>query len=179
MIGQITLPVNIGNYQSAQVFIVVKTLTVDCLLGVDYLVAHEVVIDYKHGVVTIKGNEIPFTIANGVATTTRDVSCNRTISTLQTVTIPSRSVQLIDVTLPDHVKSMDLSSVLIEPLSTAKVPQHVLMGRTFSPVYTGNLALIQVMNISPTPLTIHQGTKLGEYTSLADLLLIDSTCPSV
>ena len=82
VIGQITLPVNIGNYQSAQVFIVVKTLTVDCLLGVDYLVAHEVVIDYKHAMVTIKGNEIPFTIANGVATTTKYASCNRTISTL-------------------------------------------------------------------------------------------------
>ena len=72
---------------------------------------------------------------------------------------------------------MDLSSVLMEPLSIAKVPQHMLMGRTFSPVHNGNLALIQVMNISPTPLTIHQGTKLGEYTPLADLLLIDSTCP--
>ena len=114
--------------------------------------------------VTIKGNEIPFTIANGVATTTKYASCNRTISTLQTVTIPSRSIQLIDVTLPDDVKSMDLSSVLIEPLSTAKVPQLVLMGRTFSPVHNGNLAVMQVMNISPTPLTIHQGTKLGEYT---------------
>lgn len=30
------------------------------------------------------------------------------------------------------------------------------------------------MNISPTPLTIHQGTKLGEYTPLAELLLIDT-----
>ena len=177
VIGQITLPVNIGNYQSAQVFIVVKTLTVDCLLGVDYLVAHEVVIDYKHAMVTIKGNEIPFTIANGVATITKYASCNRTISTLQTVTIPSRSIQLIDVTLPDDVKPMDLSSVLIEPLSTAKVPQHVLMGRTFSPVHNGNLAVMQVMNISPTPLTIHQGTKLGEYTPLAELLLVDSAGP--
>ena len=67
--------------------------------------------------------------------------------------------------------------MLIEPFSTAKVPQHVLMGKTFSPVHNGNLALIQVMNISPTPLTIHQGTTLGEYTPLAVLLLIDSTCP--
>ena len=34
------------------------------------LVAHLVIIDYKHAMVTIKGNEIPFTIANGVAITT-------------------------------------------------------------------------------------------------------------
>ena len=52
----------------------------------------------------------------------------------------------------------------MEPLSTDKVLQHVLMGRTFSPVHNGNFAVMQVMNISPTPLTIHQGTKLGECT---------------
>ena len=33
---------------------------------------------------------------------------------------------------------------------------------------------IQVMNISPTPLTIYQGTKLGEYIPLTELLLIDT-----
>ena len=31
------------------------------------------------------------------------------------------------------------------------------------------------MNVSPTPLTIHQGTKLGEYTPPAELMLINST----
>ena len=44
VIGQVILPVNVGNFQSDQVFIVVKTLTVDCLLGADYLVAHEVLL---------------------------------------------------------------------------------------------------------------------------------------
>ena len=54
VVGQITLPVSIATYQ---VFIVVNTLTVDCLLDADYLVAYEVVIDYKHSVVVIKGNK--------------------------------------------------------------------------------------------------------------------------
>ena len=177
VIGQITLPVNIGNFQSDQVFIVVRTSTVACLLGADYLVAHEVVINYKQGIVEIKGHNIPFTLTTGVATIRQHMPCNRTISVLQTITIPDHSVQLIDVTLPDDAKSMDLPSVLIEPHTTAKVPKHVVMARTFSPVSNGHLAVIQVMNVSPTPLTIHQGTKLGEYTPLAELLLIDSSHP--
>ena len=171
VISQITLPVNIGNFQSNQVFIVMRILTVDCLLGADYLVAHEVVINYKQGIVEIKVHNIPFTLMNGVATIRQHMPCNQTISALQTITIPGCSVQLIDVTLPDDAKSMDL---LIKPHTAAKVPKHVVMARTFSPVSNGHLAVIQVMNISPTPLTIHQGTKLGEYTPLAELLLIDT-----
>ena len=156
VIGQITLPVNIGNFQSDQVFIVVRTLTVDCLLGADYLVAHEVVINYKQAIVEIKGHNIPFTLTNGVATIRQRMPCNRTISALQTMSIPGRSVQLIDVTLPDDAKAMDLPSVLIEPHTAAKIPKHVVMARTCSPVSNGHLAVIQVMNISPTPLTRYQ-----------------------
>ena len=161
VIGQVTLPVNVGNFQSDQVFIVVKTLTVDCLLGADYLVAHEVLIDYKRSAVTIQGNEIPFTLTNGTAITTNHGPHDRIITAVQTVTVPSRSFQLIDVTLPENVKSMNLTSVLIEPNSTAKVPQHIVLARAFSPVANGHLAVLHVMNVSPTPLTIHQGTKLG------------------
>ena len=49
------------------------------------------------------------------------------------------------------------------------------MARTFSPVANGHLAVLHVMNVSPMPLTIHQGTILGEYTLLAELMLINST----
>ena len=178
VVGQITLSVSIGNFQTDHVFIVVNTLTVDCLLGADYLVAHEVIINYKQGLVVIKGKEVPFTLSNGVATTTKCTTCDRLISALQTVTIPGRTVQLIDVALPDDAKPMHLFSVLIEPQTTAKAPKHILLARTFSPVSNGYLAVIQVMNISPTAVTIYQGTKLGQFTPLTELLLIDSPQPS-
>lgn len=142
VIGQITLPVNIGNFQSDQVFIVVRTLTVECLLGADYLVAHEVIINFKQGVVEIKGHNIPFTLMDGVAKIRQHMPCDRSVSALQTITIPGRSVQFIDATLPDDAKSMDLPSVLIEPHAAAKVPKHVIMARTFSPVSNGHLAVV-------------------------------------
>ena len=58
VVGQITMSVSIGDFTCEQVFIVVSALTVDCLLGADYLVAHGVIINYKHGCVVIN-NEIP------------------------------------------------------------------------------------------------------------------------
>ena len=59
VVGQIKMPICIATLKTEQVFIVVTNLTVDCLLGVDYLVTHGVIIDYKCGCVVIKDNEIP------------------------------------------------------------------------------------------------------------------------
>ena len=67
VVGQIQIPVKIGTYQTEQVFTVVNTLTVDCLLGGDDLVIHEVIIDYTHSQVSIKGHKIPFTLMHGIA----------------------------------------------------------------------------------------------------------------
>ena len=73
------------------------------------------------------------------------------------------------------------TSVLIEPLATAKLPHHLLAARTLSPVLN-NHALIQVMNMSPTSVKLYQGTKIGEMTSLADIHLVetqDSKSPGI
>lgn len=120
VMGQIKIPIAIAAFQTEQVFVVVSKLTVDCLLGADYLTENEVIIDYKLRRVSIKGNEIPFTLTKGVANTIVSTTC--TTSVLKKVTIPGCTIQLIDVALPEVVKSRNPSSVLIDPLATAKLP---------------------------------------------------------
>ena len=121
VVGQLTLPViSIGNFR--YVFTIVNTLTVDCLLGADYLVAHEAVIDNKHCIVMIKRCGYHH---------------SRIIFPFQTVNIPNHTVQLTDVTLPEDAMSMNLSTVLIESQTSAKPPKHTLLARTFSPVSEG------------------------------------------
>ena len=177
MIGQVKIPVTIGSFHTEQVFTVVKTLTVDCLLGSDFLIAQEVVIDYKKGTVIIKENEIPFNMTNGNAITSHKV-CSRSVSASQTTTIPGRTIQLLAVSLPTEVKTMGFSSVLIEPQCPDSSPSHISIARTFSSVNNNSLAIIQVMNISPTPVTIYQGTTLGQFTPLSELLLVESQQPA-
>ena len=146
MVGQIIMPVSIGNF-----------------------------IDYKHGCVVINDTKIPFILKSGVATTPGPSTCDRIISVLHTITIPGRTVQLLDVSLPDAAKPMGLSNILMEPVSTANTPKHVLIARTFSPVFNDNHAVVQTMNISPTATTIYSGTTLGEFTPLTELLLVEIT----
>lgn len=169
------MPVSIGNFTTEQVFVVVNALSMDCLLGADYLVAHGVIIDYKRGCVVIKDNEIPFTLKSGVVTTYNLSMCNRTISVLSTITIPGHAVQLFDVSLPQEATLMGLFNILVEPGTDANIPQHVLVARTFNPVFNGNHAVVQIMNISPTAVTIYGGAKLGEFIPVTELLLVEES----
>ena len=99
MVGQVKIPVTIGRFSTEQVFTVVNTLTVDCLLGSDFLISHEVLIDYKNGTVSLKGNVIPFSMSN-CNTTPIQEACSRSVSAFQTTTIPGRTIKLLSVSLP-------------------------------------------------------------------------------
>jgi len=147
-------------------------LTVDCLLGVDYLIANKVIINYKHHCVVIKDNEIPFTLSKGIANTIQS-SQGYAATVLETVMIPGRSIQLVEVVLPNEIELVDLQSALIEPLATVKLPQHLLAARTLSPIVNDH-APIQIMNMSPTSVKLYQDTKIGEVTPLADVYLVET-----
>ena len=177
MVGQVKIQVTIGNFHTEQVFTVVNTLTVDCLLGSDFLISQAVIFDYKKCTVVIKGNKIPFNMTNGIATTNHK-TCNRVVSASQTTIIPGRTIQLLTVSLPTEVKTMGFSSVLIEPHGPDKSPLHISVARMFSSVNSDSHAIIQVMNTNPTPVTIYQGTTLGEFTPLSELLLVESHPPA-
>ena len=151
-------------------FVVVSKLTVDCLLGADYLIANEAIIDHN---VFMKGNEMSFMLAKGIANTMQPATCG-TISVLKAVTIPGRSIQLIDVTLLKWVCKIKKSTQCFNQ-SPSYVPLYTTTtlhaARTLSPVFN-NCAVIQVVNISPTSMTIYQGTKIREVAPLADIHLI-------
>ena len=44
VVGQVTVPVSLGDFQTSQEFTVVKSLTADCILGADFLVKHSAIV---------------------------------------------------------------------------------------------------------------------------------------
>ena len=102
---------------------------------------------------------------------------SRSVSAFQTTTIPGRTIQLLSVSLPTEALTLDYSSVLIEPQDPDRSPLHILIARTFISVSSDSFAIIQIMNTSPTPLTIYQGTTLGQFTLVSELLLVESQQP--
>ena len=57
--GQITLVVSIGSFTCEQEFTVIHDLTVDCLLGADFLKKHGAVIDCKSGTLSLGKHIVP------------------------------------------------------------------------------------------------------------------------
>ena len=48
-----------------------------------------------------------------------------------------------------------LINILVEPDATANIPKHVFVARAFSPVFNSTHAIVQVMNINPTAVTLY------------------------
>ena len=75
--------------------------------------------------------------------------------------------------MPDKVKQETIFSAFNEPLSTAKLSQHLLAARTLSPVFN-NHALIQVINMNLTSVKLYLGTKIGKVTPVPDIHLVEN-----
>ena len=84
--------------------------------------------------------------------------------------IPGRMIQLIQGKLKKEYSSF--CEVLVEPMSGAP-PTNLCIGRTLSPVMSKKEVILQVMNVSPTPITINKGMKLGETTPRHNVMLVD------
>ena len=80
--------------------------------------------------------------------------------------IPARSVQLI-VGSTDS-PSADATVMLVEPLDT--LPHQLHVSCSLNSCYN-NQVTIQILNVSPSPVTIYKGMSLGKVTPGDDILL--------
>lgn len=80
--------------------------------------------------------------------------------------IPGRTVQLIAGQLDNP--HGDIAVMLVEPL--LHFPDHLCVGCSLSSVFRSQVA-IQIMNISPSPIKIYKGIKLGTATPEQNIFL--------
>ena len=65
VMGWVTLSVSLGSFSTQQEFVIVRNLTVNCLLGADFLQAYNAVIDCGNAVIQLSNNQhhtIPITL---------------------------------------------------------------------------------------------------------------------
>ena len=95
-----------------------------------------------------------------------------------TLEIAGRSVHLLSGRLDGQTNSTEGGTGLVEPVDKSQ-PKHLLIGRTLSQISSEGEVLVQVMNVSPEPVKIHQGTKLGVFTSSQAILTVTEESPRV
>ena len=155
VVGQAVVTVMLGNFTVNHHFTVVNNLTVDCLLGADFLECHAAILDCGRNTLMV-GREsrivIPLALKQQPTQTP-----NLVVHATCDLKIPPRSVQLAMgmLSTPD----VACSAILIEPV--ASLPDNLCVARSLSLAHH-NQVVMQVMNISPSPVTIFQGMTLAE-----------------
>ena len=127
VLGQITLPIAIGHFNSTYLFTVIRNLTVECILGVDYLIQHGALIDCNQCCLTVDGVQVPF-YAHPVESNHSDSLIHLysdAVKVLHTVKVCGRSIQPIELLLPTQIATLGVSDVLIIILSLITISKTI------------------------------------------------------
>ena len=167
VVGQISLSVSLCGTKVEQTFLVVEELTVEALLGADFLHKHKAVIDFAHHQLTLGMQTTPIDVGDSQ----RQAQCQVfTVAIGADVDIPGRSVVIVS----GHLDGACVApSGLIEPQWRSGTPKHLLFARSISPVQEGYIKL-QVTNSSPTPVKLFRGTRIGHFIPLEHVNVVDT-----
>ena len=173
VVRQVTLPVSL---EADQEFTVVQSLTADCILEADFLVKHCAVIDCKTATLTLGRNsrsEVPISL--GRSGNSENAMPQEIFAVLSdTLELPARSVCQIGA----RVMVASGQEGLVEPLEPGSSPEHLLIARTLTSVGQDGEVVLQIINNSPSPITIYKGSRLGKYIPRKYICLLQTSTGS-
>ena len=163
--GLLELEITLGEFKTAHQFTVVHNLTVDCLLGADFLIQYQAIIDCSKQTLKL-GTKGTLTPIIGNSTHGQAVGA---VSMSQTLTVPGRSVMLVFAKVGKECLS---SEVLVEPDDKLTNPKHLLVARSLSVVGSDNTVVLQVMNTSSSSITLHQGSRIASWVAKHNIMVV-------
>ena len=168
--GETVVNIMLGDLTMKQKFVVVGNLTVDCLLGADFLQAHSAILDCCNHTLsfgTVSRSSIPISCGQHVILPQPPDALNCILRAFTDIEIAGRTIQMLRGKVdPMHSNG---STVLIE--LTLPLPDNLHMARSIGLVEDGQVA-IQVMNTSPSPVRVFKGMRLGMVTPESNIFLV-------
>ena len=161
VVGQVQMPVKLGEFEQEQTFTVARDLSVDCLLGADFLVRNGAILDCQVGRLSLKDAQVP--VIMGGSQVQPDPQ-GIILRVAETTEIPARSVLLVQANMEGIVNTVSFREGLVEPSYSSNFPKHLLIARSLSEVGPSRKVLIQIVNISPESKKLYKGTRIGEFT---------------
>ncbi len=128
VVGCVSIPVSLGKFQADQEFTVVNSLTVDRILGANFLVKHGAVIDCKTNVLYLGGG-LPVTGTNlneAGYTSAKDATEDAVALVSEAMELPGRSISFVSA----HVPADCHQEGLVEPRGVCELAKHLLLPRT-------------------------------------------------
>ena len=88
------------------------------------------------------------------------------------VEIPGCSIQLITCKMINGCLS-DVAGFTEPSSTTAGLLKHVCVTQSLSKVMPNNKVLLQIMNVSPSPVKMYKGTRLGCITPVQNIVVVE------
>ena len=160
--GQTKVDLMVGRHIRSHTVLVVQGMTQECLLGTDFLEQYQCVIDVRGRTMTIEGETIPLDRMSGRCMATCHVFVQET-----TVIPPYHEVR-VQVQLEDENTNGDYVG-LFQSETEMSTHHGLLFACSVSPVHNGK-AVVQLVNPSSVPATLHSQEKVGQMSSLMEEL---------
>jgi len=160
--GTTMVEVKFGNLDLCIDFLVVDSLKVESLIGIDFLEKHSCVVNLKERSLQLKGNSIPL---QNTKTTQKNRTAQVSVSLLETITIPPYSEL---ETMASAAITKGNSVWLVSGLDS-KFPALVAAG-VVTCLQDGKSAQIPIRAINPFPsaVTLYKDTKVATAEELDD-----------
>ena len=156
VLGTCRLRIRLGGIHAVHSVLVASDITQECLVGVDFLSKHGCVIDFETKTVKAGGESVKINCKNSGS-----VECCR-LSLAETVTVPGFHEMLM---LARIGVASDKVTGIIEPSPGFADKHAVMMARVLAEP-KGDLVPVRMINSSPDPVVLYQGTTLGTFTPL-------------
>ena len=91
-----------------------------------------------------------------------------------TTEVPAQAVLLIWANLEDGYSVPAFQEGLVEPVHNPDTPKHLLVACCLSRARQDKKVLLQVINVSTDTARIHKGTKLGDFTPVQQVYVVDN-----
>ena len=142
-----------------QTLVMVWDLTFECILGADFLSGNKAIMDFRTHTLHL-GNHTTITVpaSQTVGAQVSDAIHNISVHALEDLQVPARSVRLVKGMLPSgFCREAEVEEELVEPAAVG-LPKHLCVARSLGKVSSNGSVLLQVMNVSPTTVTVYKGT---------------------
>ncbi|KAL5481592.1 hypothetical protein EMCRGX_G021785 [Ephydatia muelleri] len=162
LVGQANVLVSVGGLVRRHCVLVAQSLTQECILGADFLVANDCIIDYHSKTLLAGGQLVPIHCREQYQPV--NVACTCGVEIMEDIFIPKQCEMLIPVRLTRHKNipdAVDGFCGLLEPESQFMERHRLAVAHSISRNKKG-VTMAQAMNPNPTAVKIHKGEKVGK-----------------
>ncbi|KAL5505541.1 hypothetical protein EMCRGX_G006991 [Ephydatia muelleri] len=172
VVGRVTANVVLGTFHHDQEFIVVRELTVQCLLGADFMEKHGVVIDYRTRCIQLGQDLVEIPIIGSNTDRVTPPCSDKVVVVSEDVQIPGHSILLLEGKIKGDEGRGWIGEGLIEEGDVDGKPKNMLVARSLSTVMEGNGVKLQVMNKGPMPIMLYKGMKIASFIPRQNIMFV-------